>query len=188
MNAFHIDQISLSMQEIPLIQQLSFTCQPGEIWGILGPNGIGKTTLLHVLAGLKKPTSGRVFIAGKNILHMRPKERAQKIGLLPQQIYFPFPSTVLETAMTGRYPYSSNWFSENPEDIKIATQALELVGLHHLKQRPVSQLSGGEQRRLTLATLFAQNPDIYLLDEPTTYLDLQQRMHVLSILKKLAKE
>jgi iron complex transport system ATP-binding protein len=180
--------LTVSIADNVLLREFNITFLPGEIWGILGPNGAGKTTFLHTLAGLHEPTTGKVSLNDTDIQKIKPKMRAQKIGLLLQDTEFLFPSTVLETAMMGRYPYSKHWFYTPNDDIKITKQSLAHTQLTSFEQRSITTLSGGEKRRLALATLLTQDPDIYLLDEPTNHLDIQQKVKALSLLRDLAKQ
>jgi iron complex transport system ATP-binding protein len=180
--------LTINIGKQKVVDQFNLTFKPGEVWGILGANGVGKTTLLHTLAGLRAPDNGKVLLNEINLKKINAKKRAQKIGLLAQDTEFSFPSTVFETVMIGRYPYSKNWFGELREDVELTNQALALTHLTDFIHRPVITLSGGEKRRLALATLLTQDPDIYLLDEPTNHLDLSQKIRTLSLLQRLARE
>lgn len=188
MSQLEAKHLNISINDYPLIENFHASFQPGQIWGIFGPNGAGKTTLLHTLCGLFPAYDGDILLNGLDLKQIKPKQRAKKIGLLLQDTEFPFPSTVLETALIGRYPYRHFWANEDNDDLAMAKQSLALVALDHLLDRSIYQLSGGEKRRLALATLFTQNPDIYLLDEPTNHLDIQQQFQILSLLKKQAYE
>jgi iron complex transport system ATP-binding protein len=167
-------------------RDLSITFLPGQVWGLLGPNGSGKTTLLHTLAGLRNPNYGTVSLDEKDLKQLSSRKRAQNIGLLLQDFELPFTSTVLETALTGRYPHQYFLFKDTQTDIQAVEKALNNVGIAHLSKRDVQTLSGGEKQRLMLATVLAQDPNIYLLDEPLNHLDLQQRMRLLSLFKNIA--
>lgn len=154
----------------------------GKVWGVLGQNGIGKTTLLHTLAGLRKPDAGNVLVDGIDVSQWSRKRLAQKLGILLQEVSDPFPSTVLDTALIGRHPYLAPWQFESSHDEKIALDALAQVDLLPLVKRDVNTLSGGERQRLALATLLVQNPDIYVLDEPSNHLDLHYQITLLDII------
>lgn len=188
MSLLQTKNLSISLGRKNLFEQLDLTFKPGEIWGILGPNGAGKTTLLHILAGLQHSNTGTVFLNDHLIHQMKPKLRAQKIGLLFQNVVFPFPISVLEAVLVGRHPYSTHWFKDSKKDIDIARDILKKMRLLDFESRFVSTLSGGEKQRLALAALFAQEPDIYLLDEPTSSLDMAEKVYALNELKTLAKE
>ncbi len=156
----------------------------GERWGIIGVNGIGKTTLLHTLAGLREPKDGNIFLQNENLAHIPRRKIAKTIGVLFQNDTQAFPGTVLETALIGRHPFLRSWQWETREDIKLAQQALELVDLNSMDSRMINTLSGGENRRLSLATLITQGPLLYLLDEPTNHLDMHHQINILDMLVK----
>ena len=173
--------LTLSRGGKPICRDLDFQMEPGECWGLLGTNGIGKTTLLHTLAGLRTPERGDVRIDDAAIGTYTKKNLARKVGVLFQDSQDAFPLTVMETAMTGRYPHIPFWALESAEDIRAARQALLDVELDTLADRQVNTLSGGERRRLALATLFCQAPSIYLLDEPANHLDLHHQITLLDL-------
>jgi iron complex transport system ATP-binding protein len=164
-------------------RDLAFTVTPGECWGILGVNGVGKTTLLHTLAGLRPPAAGEILVEDAPLAAMPRKQAARKIGLLPQSSEDPFPSTLLETALIGRHPYLARLEWESSKDEAIAKDALARVGLGGMHERLAHTLSGGERRLLALATLLTQDPPLYLLDEPSNHLDLHQQIAVLDLLR-----
>jgi iron complex transport system ATP-binding protein len=158
---------------------LELAVAPGQCWGILGRNGTGKTTLLHTLAGLRPPTAGRIRLDGRALPGLERRTVARRLGILLQDYVDAFPSTVLETALTGRHPHLGPWEWEGPADLAAARAALGRVGLEAFESRPVQTLSGGERRRLAIATLLTQDPALYLLDEPTNHLDLNHQVSVL---------
>jgi iron complex transport system ATP-binding protein len=165
-------------------RDLALQVKPGECWGILGVNGVGKTTLLHTLAGLRSPAAGEILIEGEKLAEMTRKRAARRIGLLPQSSEDPFPSTLLATALIGRHPYLERLEWESAADEAIALRALTEVGLGGMQERLAHTLSGGERRLLALATLLTQNPPLYLLDEPSNHLDLHQQIAVLDLLQE----
>lgn len=165
---------------------LNLSLHPGQVWGVLGPNGVGKTTLLHTLAGLREPRSGQLLLDGKPLTDIRRKLVSQQMGLVFQDRQDGFPATVLETALIGRHPWLSPWQMESGEDLAIAEQALKTLDVIHLKDRLVNTLSGGERQRVAIATLMTQAPGIWLLDEPTNHLDLQHQTSVMKLLRNQA--
>jgi iron complex transport system ATP-binding protein len=169
-----------------LVRGLEFEARGGELIAILGRNGVGKTLTLHTLAGLRAPASGRVELDGRPLAGFSHRERARRIALLLQLTEDPFPSTVLETALIGRHPHLPFWQWEDDADYACARAALSAVGLAEVGERPVDSLSGGERRRLDVATLLAQDAPICLLDEPTNHLDPRHRNEVLSIFRARA--
>jgi iron complex transport system ATP-binding protein len=169
-------------------QDLNLALQPGQCWAVMGVNGAGKTTLLHTLAGLRPASGGEIVIQRQPLTDYPRRELAQRLGLLFQDVQDPFPSTVMETALMGRHPYTKAWQWESAEDYRIATEALDQVGLHALAQRQINTLSGGERQRLAVATLLTQAPRLLLLDEPTNHLDLQYQHDILKLFKRYARE
>lgn len=167
---------------------LSVDFEPGQCWAILGRNGTGKTTLLHTLAGLREPHAGNVHLDDAALSTQSRRSIALRLGLLPQDNHDTFPATVLETALLGRHPHLSPWGWESAEDVQRARTALRQVGLAGWDERSIGTLSGGERRRLAVATLLTQEPDILLLDEPTNHLDLHHQIELLKLLSGLAQE
>jgi len=163
---------------------LDLAVHAGQSWAVLGANGAGKTTLLHTLAGLRPPAAGRVLLDGRPLDGLGRRDIARRLGILLQDSEDPFPSTVLETALIGRHPHIGAWQWESPEDQRRAHDALAQVGLESIANRPVDTLSGGERRRLALATLLAQDPAVHLLDEPSNHLDLHHQIHLLGHLRE----
>jgi len=164
--------------------ELNVEISAGQHWGLLGINGVGKTTLLHTLAGLRAPAQGEVLLGGTLIDELPRRNIAQKIGLLLQNDDDAFPGTVMETVLTGRHPWLSQWQWESDDDRALALTALKNMELEGLDQRQVNTLSGGERRRLGLATLLTQNPQLFLLDEPTNHLDPHHQIELLSLLSQ----
>jgi len=163
---------------------LNLQIQANERWGMLGVNGVGKTTLLLALAGLKVPDSGGVYLQGQALTQMPRRDVAKICGVMFQDNEDAFPASVLETALIGRHPYLHAWEWESAADESIARAALHALGLADLAQRASNTLSGGERRRLALATLLTQAPALMLLDEPVNHLDLHHQIDVLELLKQ----
>jgi iron complex transport system ATP-binding protein len=161
------------------IEALDLAFRTGQSWGVLGPNGAGKTTLLRTLAGLHPPRSGRVVLDGSALLRTDRRRIARTLGMLTQNTRFAFDATCLETALIGRHPHRSPWGRERPADVERAKAALDAVGLGGREGHSCMALSGGEQRRLALALVLSQDPDVLLLDEPTNHLDPAVQVAVL---------
>lgn len=169
-----------------LVCDLSLGLQPGALVAMLGPNGVGKTLTLHTLAGLRAAQRGAVRLRGTDLRLIGQRERALQVGLLLQDEDDPFPTTVLETALMGRHARLGLWQWETGEDHALARQALHHMDLDAMEDRLCATLSGGERRRLGLATLLVQDPDVLLLDEPLNHLDPRHQFAVLATLRKLA--
>jgi iron complex transport system ATP-binding protein len=162
-------------------QDLNFTVNAGDKWGILGVNGVGKTTLLHTLAGLHPPANGEIYYDGKVLSDLSNRQRAQFRSILLQDKSDPFPATVLESVLIGRHPFINHWQWESEKDIEIARQNISKMGLSEREQQMVNTLSGGERQRAAIATLLSQQTKLLLLDEPTNHLDLKRQMKVMEL-------
>ena len=182
-----VHKLAVTIAGINVCEELDFSVARGECWAILGRNGAGKTTLLHTLAGLRAPAAGSIHIDSHPLASLTARELARMRGLLPQDDFDTFPATVLETALIGRHPHLSRWQWEGPADVSIARAALAAVDIDDAEARDVRTLSGGERRRVALATLLAQQPRIFLLDEPSSHLDLSHQVALLDRLVQLAR-
>lgn len=169
-----------------LVEQLDLACRPGDFVCVLGRNGVGKTLSLHTLAGLKPPDSGVVRLHGDSLHELERPVIARRLGLLLQTHDDAFPITVLETALMGRHARLGFWQWESERDHALAEAALAAVELADLADRMTGTLSGGERRRLAIATLLVQDPDVLLLDEPMNHLDPLHKLDVLRQFKALA--
>jgi iron complex transport system ATP-binding protein len=171
-----------------LCRDLSFDVHAGEVWAIVGPNGSGKTTLIATLAGLREPAVGTIEYDGRSLGSLSPRERALARGYLPQDSVDFFAASVLDTVLVGRHPHLSRWQWESAADVECAHDALAAFGVAPFAARDVRTLSGGERRRVALAVLRAQDPALWLLDEPSSHLDLGQQIVALDVLASLAHE
>ncbi|WP_455202176.1 ABC transporter ATP-binding protein [Kaarinaea lacus] len=179
---FSAKSLKVSIANRNVCDDLNISINSGECWGVLGINGIGKTTLLHTLAGLRDPDEGDIYYQDTNIRSLGKTELAKKRGVLFQTKSDPFPATVLETVLIGRHPHIENWQWESKKDIELARNSLQQVDLAGMEDRYISSLSGGERQRVAIATILAQQPDIYLLDEPTNHLDVQHQIKLMQLL------
>lgn len=169
-----------------LVRDLGVQIRRGSVTCLLGRNGAGKTLTLHTLCGLRPAASGEVTFDGKPLAQWPRRQLAQRMGLLSQASDDPFPSSVLETALIGRHPHIGFWQWESDTDRRIARTALEAVDMSTMESRETDTLSGGEHRRVEIATLLAQDPDVMLLDEPINHLDPQHQIDVLRMLRARA--
>jgi len=184
--AFQINQFTLQINNTLICKDLNITIKPGEFWAVLGVNGVGKSTLLHHLINVDNASPDEIIIDDKSLANYKHHRKllAQKTGILLQEYEYNFPCTVLDAALIGRHPYLSEWQWESNEDLNITENALKKTDLVHLKDRLTNTLSGGEKRRLNLATLLTQDPDYLLLDEPTNHLDLSAQIKILSFIRE----
>lgn len=171
-----------------IIGPLNLCLQPGERLVILGRNGVGKTTLLHTLAGLHVAQAGKIWLDGACYRELGPHHAARLRGLLPQRQFDAFSTTVLETVLIGRHPYLGRWDWESAEDETLALEALFAVGMEDFRYRAIHTLSGGERQRVALATLLVQHPKLYLLDEPLAHLDLKYQIATLELFSRRVRE
>lgn len=180
------DALGISVPGRLLVDDLHFELQRGEIIAVLGRNGTGKSLTLTTLAGLRAPAAGRVQLLGNDISHYPRQQAARRLALLPQVIDDIFPATVMDTALIGRHPHIPAFSWETDADRRSAFEALQTMSLDALHDRDILTLSGGERRRLAIAQVLAQAPDIYLLDEPTNHLDPQHQLDSLTLFRQLA--
>ncbi|TCJ19993.1 heme ABC transporter ATP-binding protein [Rubrobacter taiwanensis] len=159
---------------------------PGELLALVGPNGAGKTTLLRLLAGDAEPAEGEVLLYGRPLSDYAVRELALKRSVLPQQTYLRFAFTALEVVLMGRAPHLGFGRDEGPEDLAVARRCMEQTDTRHLEARSYPTLSGGEQRRVTLARVLAQEAPVMLLDEPTAALDIRHQELVMETARGLA--
>lgn len=173
--------LEVGIGEICVVAGLDLEVKSGQFWGLLGRNGVGKTTLLNCLAGLVQPLRGQVLV-GDTDVHVSPRRQvARRLGMLEQHTVYHFDATVQQIALTGRHPYLSPWEGERDEDFDIAEAALRAVDLAGFDERGATSLSGGEARRLAMAALLVQEPGVMLLDEPTNHLDLAHQARVMKL-------
>jgi len=183
-----IMNISLNFRDKSILSDVSFSVSPGEFFVIIGPNGAGKTSLLKVLAGLQKAQQGTVTIKDKNILKYRRRNLSQIMAIVPQQIEVGFPFTVADTVIMGRSPHLGILGMEGENDFYIAGVAMKFTDVAHLADRKLYQLSGGELQRVIIARAICQQPEIILLDEPTTALDPAHQLKIMDLMEKFRRE
>jgi iron complex transport system ATP-binding protein len=159
----------------------------GELWCVLGANGIGKTTLFKTILGLLKPISGTVSFDGKNIHEIPYKERAKHIAYVPQSHVPPFPFSVEEVIAMGRNPYRSSFSKRNREDNDAVDEALGLIGIEHLRHSLYTKISGGERQLVLFARAIAQQTPVLVLDEPVSNLDFGNQSRVIAHICRLVK-
>jgi len=179
------DNLGLAVRGRQLVAALGMRIEPGQVWCVLGPNGAGKSTLLRTLAGLRAPDAGRVLLGGRDLAAYRPLELARQRGFLPQSVVDTFSLSVMEAVVSARHPRLSFW-AWGDDETGNARRALHTFELDDLAGRDVTTLSGGERQRVNIATLFAQDVDVLLLDEPLASLDLHHQMKALDELVRVA--
>ena len=171
--------LRIEIGDVVVCRDLCTTFLPGQVWTILGPNGVGKSTLLRTLAGLYQPIAGQVSFDGQPLAEIPRRKRARQIGILFQNHADVFPLTVMETVLTGRHPWCSPLQGESTLDLERVDHVLDQVGLNGFQDRNLFSLSGGERRRVDLAALAVQDSAVVLLDEPSNHLDPRHQVTLL---------
>ena len=178
-------QLTLGYDSTAIVRNLNLVIPTGKTTVLVGANGCGKSTLLRGLAKLLKPKSGIVYLDGKDISKLKAKTIAKKLGMLPQSPTAPEGLTVKDLVAMGRYPYQSWTQQWSKEDESKVAEALEITTMTELSDRALDSLSGGQRQRAWIAMVLAQDTDILLLDEPTTFLDLSHQVELLDLLDEL---
>lgn len=168
-----------------VVHDVSLEVAPASMTAVIGANGSGKSTLVRMLAGLFRPASGEILLAGRRLAEWDPRLRAREIAYMPQTTAAAFPFPVMDVVLSGRTPHTPRFHLEGPRDREIAMEALESVGAAHLAARAVTELSAGERQMVTLARALAQQPRVLLLDEPSSALDLKHRADLMRALARL---
>ncbi len=169
----------------PVFDDLCFSVQPGETVALMGPNGVGKTTLLKLASGLLRPRSGEVLVRGRPLQQWARRQLSCTVALVPQELEVPFAFSVEEIVAQGRVPHMGWFGGPGAKDLEAVESALREVDLLPLRHRIFAELSGGEQQRVKIAIALAQEPSLMLLDEPTQHLDLGRQIEVMGLLRKL---
>lgn len=177
------EHVSVKYGDLTIVDDLSFRLEEGQWLMLVGPNGAGKSTMVEAISQ-GAPYSGNIFLRGKNIRAYKPGQLARMVGVLAQKNAVGYDYSVEEVVGLGRYAYTSSFLSNRDEDGKAQVErALELAGLTGLRHASVLTLSGGELQRTFLAQVFAQNPQVLILDEPANHLDLIYQKHIFSLVK-----
>ncbi len=188
MTAFNVDRVAVGYSNSLIIDELSVSIPKGEITTIIGPNGCGKSTLLKTISRILRAKNGSVILDGHDIHRLGTKEVAKKMAILPQTAEAPGGLTVFELVSYGRFPHQKGFVSLKKEDYTYIHWALDVTGLMAFKDRPIEALSGGQRQRVWIAMALAQDTEILILDEPTTYLDMAHQLDILLLLQKLNRE
>lgn len=185
MAKLEIQNITLGYAQITVVRDLSFQINSGELVGLVGPNGCGKTSIIRALSRVLPMRSGKISLDGTELRGISRNELARLIGVVPQNPYLPDTFTVSEVVLCGRNPHLGLLRGESAKDIAIVWRAMESTGISHLAQRRIGELSGGEKQRVTIARVLAQEPEVILLDEPTANLDISHQLEILDLITGL---
>ena len=170
-----------------ILAGIDFQVSPGEVVGLVGCNGVGKTTLLRLANGALAASAGRILLGGEAIEELSRRRLARGVALVPQDLHVPFPFRVGELVLMGRAPHQPMLGLESESDVELALEALERLGIGHLADRAITTLSGGERQLVLFARALVQDPNVLLLDEPTAFLDLKHRVEVLREVRAFAR-
>ncbi len=188
MNCITTKNLNISYGNVDIVKDLNLNIPKGKITTIIGANGCGKSTILKTIGRVITPKSGNIYINGKDIYKENPREIAKNMAILPQSPQAPSGLTVEELIAYGRFPHQKGFGKVNDKDKDIVNWALEITGIEEFKDRNIDDLSGGQRQRAWIAMALAQETDILLLDEPTTYLDLAHQLEILKLLEDLNKK
>ncbi|MGL5650845.1 MAG: ABC transporter ATP-binding protein [Paraclostridium sp.] len=187
MNSIITKDLNISYGNIDIVKNLNLNIPKGKITTIIGANGCGKSTILKTIGRIINPKSGSIYINGKNLHEENPTDIAKEMAVLPQNPQAPNGLTVEELISYGRFPHQKGFGKMNKEDKDIVSWAMEVTKISEFRDRNIDDLSGGQRQRAWIAMALAQETDILLLDEPTTYLDLAHQLEILQLLDELNK-
>ncbi len=182
------ENIRFSYDGAEVLKGINISIGRGRMVGLLGANGAGKSTLLKILCGILNLKNGRLFYKTEEIKKLDKRELAKKIAYVPQSSTFGFPFTVAEVVLMGRAPYIGRFEFERERDLEAAFNAMRTVGIAHIQNRLVTEISGGERQLVSLARALAQEPEIMILDEPATFLDIKHKTEIMKLLNRLKEE
>jgi iron complex transport system ATP-binding protein len=180
-----VEGVAFAYRARRVLDDVSFDVGTGELVGVIGPNGSGKSTLLRVVAGTLRPAAGRVRIAGADLVRLGRGELARRLAVVPQNANLPDAFTAFGVTMMGRAPYLGLLGAESARDVAIVRQAMLQTGVWELADQPVGELSGGERQRVVIARALAQQPQLLLLDEPTSHLDVHHQVDIMEVVRGL---
>ena len=185
---FELNHISFNYADRKVIDDISLSLDSGKLYGIIGPNGSGKTTMLDMLARHRVPDQGAVSYNGKRLSSFSKKQLAREIALVPQNFYINFPFTVKEIVMMGRYPHIPRFAAPSADDLSILQNVMQLTEINEFANRYITELSGGERQRVVFARALAQNTPVLILDEATSNLDINFSISLLNVAEQKVKQ
>ena len=183
-----LKNVGFTYGSIWALRGIALDIKPGELIGILGPNGSGKSTLLKIMDGILLPKEGEIKIKDRPLSSFKRSELAREVALVAQETTFRFSFSALEVVLMGRFPHLTRLQFEGKRDMEIALLSLESMQALELAERSIHELSGGEKQRVLIARALAQEPEIILLDEPTSFLDIKFKREIYGLLSSLSRE
>lgn len=189
MKVLEVNNLSFAYSKAhPVFHNVNFSLEAGEIFTILGPNGVGKSTLLHCLVGLLVPNEGKVIVDGKELGNVKHKTLAQQVAYVPQDYHTNSNLTVLDYLLTGRAPYLSFLQTPHQKDVQLAENYLQHFHLSSFRDHPLISLSGGQQQLIAIIRALLQEPRLLILDEPMAALDLSRQYEILKLIQDLSQQ
>ncbi len=185
---YNLKNVSYNYGNTVALHKLSLTLHPGKFYGIVGPNGCGKTTLLDLLVGSKEPVAGTIFFKEKPLEMYSKRQLAQQVALVPQDFKIGFDYTVEELVLMGRHPYIPRFGTPSVDDLNLVDTAMHTIGIEHFGKRLVTELSGGEKQRVVVARALAQNTEVLLFDEATSNLDVRYTLQIFNGVQTLVQD
>jgi iron complex transport system ATP-binding protein len=183
-----VEDVSAGYASRPVLRNVTLRVARGDFVGLIGPNGCGKTTLLRVISGVLPPSAGRVRLRGSDLRKIGSRKLARAMACLPQHFSLDLAFTVRELVLMGRSPHLPRIGGETRRDFEIVQSAMDLAALSHLADRLITEISGGERQRVLIAMCLAQEPEVLLLDEPASHLDIAHQLSVLDLIAKLNRQ
>jgi iron complex transport system ATP-binding protein len=184
---FALDNVSFAYGKSPVLHSINLTLEAGKFYGVVGPNGCGKTTFLDLLTGSKIPLTGTIAFKGKPLSSYSKRNLARQLALVPQEFDTGFGFTVEEIVLMGRHPHIDRFSSPSEEDWRLVDQAISCIGIGNLRERYTNSLSGGQKQRAVVARALAQNGPVLLFDEATSSLDVKYTLQIFNIARKLVQ-
>ncbi len=184
----NVENIDCYYASTRIIQDASFIIKTGDFVGILGPNGSGKSTLLKSISHTLKPHKGTIFLDKQDLYGLTAVDVAKKMAVVAQGTSIAFSFTALDVVLMGRSPHLSRFTMENAKDVEIAKRCMSYTGTLHLSDRLITELSGGERQRVIISRALTQEPEVLLLDEPTTFLDISNQLEIMDLLRNLCNQ
>jgi iron complex transport system ATP-binding protein len=181
-----LQDVGFNRQERGIFAGMSFGLASGEMTALVGPNGVGKSTLLAMISGLLPHYSGKILLNGRSVGDWGRKELSRTVALVPQSLHVPFAFRVEEIVSLGRAPYVGRFGKLSSHDVEVIEQSMAAVDVHSLRRRVFDELSGGEMQRVKIAIALAQQPKLMLLDEPTQHLDVGRQIEIVQLLRRLS--